>query len=321
MTVSELGTAVSGGSEGPPGGDPSTAIAGKTPWQLGWARLRRDRLALVSGVVIVLLILIAIFAPLINDGLGKNPITPDLGVHGLSPEGLPASPSSYHYLGTDDQGRDILARLISGARVSLEVGIVATLFEVLIGIVIGLVAGFYGGRIDTFLSRVMDVVLAFPFLIMAIALVTRFGAHLYITIGVIVFFSWSSLARIVRGQVLALREREFVEAARSLGSSDLRIMFVDILPNLFAPIIVYGTLLIPVNIVFEATLSFLGLGVQPPQASWGQMLSDASGVYQQAWWFLVFPVLALLITTLSFNIFGDGLRDALDPRFERTTAK
>lgn len=318
MTVSEVGTEVAGTEEPRPEGE---AVESKTPWQLSWARLKRDRLALVSGVVIVLLVLLAIFAPLLNDAIGKSPVKPDLTLNGLSPEGLPASPSSFHWLGTDDQGRDVLARIISGSQISLFVGVVATLLEVLIGVVLGLVAGFYGGRVDTFISRVMDVVLAFPFLIMAIALVTRFGAHLYVTIGVIVFFSWSSLGRIVRGQVLALREREFVEAARSLGSGDLRIMFVDILPNLLAPVIVYGTLLIPVNIVFESTLSFLGLGVQPPRASWGQMLSDASGVYQQAWWFLVFPSLALLVTTLAFNILGDGLRDAFDPRFERTTAK
>lgn len=296
------------------------SVATRTPLQLAWRRIKRDKGALISLIVIVVLVLIAALAAPLSKLIGQSPYVPDLTAHGLSPEGLPASPSVHHLLGTDDEGRDIFARLMFGSQVSLFVGIVATLFEVLIGIVIGLVAGFYGGKIDTVLSRIMDVVLSFPFLITAIALITRFGTHLYITIGVIVFFSWSSLARIVRGQVLALREREFVEAARSLGSSDLRIMFVDILPNLFAPIIVYGTLLIPVNIVFEATLSFLGLGVQLPTASWGQMLSAASQVYQQAWWFLVFPAVALLVTTLAFNILGDGLRDALDPRFERTTA-
>ena len=311
---------VDAGPDGLDEADAPKAVATKTPMQLAWRQLKRDRGAMISLGVVVFLVLVAVLAAPLSKLIGQSPYKPDLGVHGLSADGLPAHPSTYHWLGTDDEGRDILSRLMYGSQISLFVGMVATLLEVLIGIVVGLVAGFFGGRIDTFLSRVMDVVLSFPFLIMAIALVTRFGAHLYITIFVIVFFSWSSLARIVRGQVIALREREFVEAARSLGSSDLRIMFVDILPNLFAPIIVYGTLLIPTNIVFEATLSYLGLGVQLPKASWGQMLSDATNSYQQAWWFLVFPALALLLTTLAFNILGDGLRDALDPRFERTVA-
>lgn len=321
MTVSEIGDEVSGHDPDPIEPEDDLAIAGKTPWQLAWARLKRDKLALTSLAVIVALIVIAIFAPLINNAIGQQPNVPHFGPDGLADNGLPSGPSGTHLLGVDDEGRDVLARLITGSRISLFVGIVATAFEALLAIVVGVVAGFYGGKIDTLLSRFMDVVLSFPFLIMALALVTRFGAHLSITIGVIVFFSWSSLGRIVRGQVIALREREFVEAARSLGSSDLRIMFIDILPNLLAPVIVFGTLLIPVNIVFEATLSFLGLGVQLPTASWGGMLSTASGLYQQAWWFLVFPAIALLITTLAFNILGDGLRDALDPRFDRIIAK
>lgn len=312
-----------GPDEGPHGvGDdaPRAAIQGRSPSRLAWIRLRRDKAALISVGVIVFLVLVACLAAPITHILGHSPYTQDRGPHGLSPEGIPIGPGSHHWLGTDDQGRDILARLIYGSQISLFVGLVATMLEVLLGILVGLTAGFYGGRIDTVLSRFMDVVLGFPFLITALALVARFGAHLYITIFVIAFFSWSSVGRIVRGQVLGLREREFVEAARSLGSSDLRIMFVDILPNLFAPVLVYGTLLIPVNIVLEATLSFLGLGVTVPTASWGQMLSDATQYYTVAWWFLVFPALALLITTLAFNILGDGLRDAVDPRYDRVSA-
>jgi peptide/nickel transport system permease protein len=301
-------------------GAPQPAIEGRSPSKLAWTRLKRDKAAMISIGVIIFLVLVAVLAAPLTKLLGHSPYTQDRGPHGLSPEGIPVGPSGHHWLGTDDQGRDILARLIYGAQISLFVGIVATLIEVLLGILVGLTAGFYGGRVDAVLSRFMDIVLSFPFLITALALVARFGAHLYITIGVIAFFSWSSVGRIVRGQVLALREREFVEAARSLGSSDLRIMFVDILPNLLAPVVVYGTLLIPTNIVLESTLSYLGLGVTVPKASWGQMLADATQYYTVAWWFLVFPALALLITTLSFNILGDGLRDAADPRFDRVSA-
>lgn len=299
--------------------EPPERVEGRTPWQLAWARLKRDRAAMISGAVIAVLIAMAVFAPYLSHLIGQSLTGQDRGPHGLSADGLPAGPSTYHWLGTDDLGGDVFARIMWGARVSLFVGLIATAIEIVIGVVVGTVAGFYGGAVDSFLARLMDVVLSFPFLLTALALVARFHAHLYLTIGVIAFFAWSQIGRIVRGQVLALREREFVEAARSLGSSNLRIMFVDLLPNLIAPVIVYGTLLIPVNIVSEATLSFLGLGVQYPTASWGQMISQASnqGLYQVAWWFLVFPGLALLLTTLAFNLLGDGLRDALDPRGDR----
>jgi ABC-type dipeptide/oligopeptide/nickel transport system permease subunit len=166
----------------------------------------------------------------------------------------------------------------------------------------------------------MDVVLSFPFLLFAIALVTVIGPSEGIEIAVIAFFSWASVGRIVRGQTLSIREKEYIEAARSLGANDVRIMFVDVLPNLVAPVIVYTTLLIPVSIVFEATLSFLGVGIIPPTPSWGNMISDAQSFYQVGWWFLVFPGLALLLTVLAFNLLGDSVRDALDPRTERLFA-
>ncbi len=187
----------------------------------------------------------------------------------------------------------------------------------IIGVVVGLAAGFLGGVVDTLLARLIDVVLSIPFLLVAIALVSITGPSLLVTVLVIGFFSWASVARIVRGQVLSLREREFVEAARSLGASDRRIMFVDILPNILAPIIVYASLLIPVVIVVEATLSYLGLGLAPPTADWGGMISDAQNYYTTSWWFMVFPGAALLLTTLAFNLFGDGVRDAFDPRSDR----
>jgi peptide/nickel transport system permease protein len=208
-------------------------------------------------------------------------------------------------------------RIAYGARISLLVGVVSTVLAVAAGVVVGLVAGYSGGAVDTVLARFMDVVLSFPFLLFAIALVAVVGPSLRVSILVIAFFSWAAVGRVIRGQTLSLREREFVEAARSLGASNLRIMFVDLLPNLSAPILVYTTLLIPVAIVFEATLSFLGLGVVPPTPSWGGMLADSLQYYQVAWWFVLFPGLALLATTLSFNLVGDSVRDALDPNADR----
>jgi len=188
------------------------------------------------------------------------------------------------------------------------------------GVAVGLAAGYFRGAVDTFLARFMDVVLSFPFLLFAISLVSIVGPSLTVSIFVIAFFSWAAVGRIVRGQTLSIREKEYVEAARSLGASDLRIMFVDVLPNLMAPVIVYTTLLIPTAIVFESTLSFLGLGVVPPTPTWGNMLSDSLQFYQVAWWYVLFPGLALLTTTLAFNLLGDGVRDALDPSTERLFA-
>jgi peptide/nickel transport system permease protein len=232
---------------------------------------------------------------------------------GLTPDGLPKPPSHEFWLGTDDLGRDILVRIAYGARISLLVGVVATALTVVVGVVVGLAAGYFGGFVDTLLARAVDVVLSFPFLLFAISLVSLTGPSLLVAIVAIAAFSWASVARIVRGQVLSLREREFVEAARATGSGDWRIMFSDILPNVLAPIIVYTTLLIPTVIVIEATLSFLGLGVPPPTATWGGMLNESINYYQVAWWFVVFPGAALLVTTIAFNLLGDGVRDALDP--------
>ena len=292
------------------------AIEGRSPWLLGWQRLRRDRVAMISLVLIVLIVLMAIFAPLATTLTGHDPNEQYRQI-GLSPDGLPLGPTSKFWFGTDDLGRDIFVRVAFGARVSLLVGVVSTGIAVAIGVVVGLVAGFFGGIVDTVLARFVDVALTVPFLLVAIALVSITGPSLTITILVIGFFSWASVARIVRGQVISLREREFVEAARSLGASDPRIMFVDILPNVLAPVIVYTTLLIPVVIVVEATLTYLGLGLPPPTADWGGMISDGQQYYTTAWWFLIFPGAALLLTTLAFNLFGDGVRDAFDPRSDQ----
>jgi len=292
------------------------AIEGRSPWLLAWQRLRRDRVAMISLVVVVLIVLMAIFAP-VATWLTGHPPNEQYRQIGLTPDGLPKGPSGQFWMGTDDLGRDIFVRVAYGARVSLLVGVVATGIAVAIGVIVGLAAGFFGGLVDTVLARLVDVILCVPFLLVAIALVSITGPGLSITILVIGFFSWASVARIVRGQVLSLREREFVEAARSLGASDRRIMFVDILPNVLAPVIVYTTLLIPVVIVVEATLAFLGLGLPPPTADWGGMISDGQAYYTTSWWFLMFPGAALLITTLAFNLFGDGVRDAFDPRSDQ----
>jgi len=291
-------------------------IRGRSPWALAGRRLARDPVAMISLAVIILIVLVAIFAPVFAHLTG-HPVNEQYRKIGLTPDGLPKPPGENFWLGSDDLGRDILVRIAYGARISLLVGVVSTGITVAIGVVVGLAAGFLGGIVDTLLARLIDFVLSFPFLLAAIALVSVTGPSLLITVLVIGFFSWASMARIVRGQVLSIREREFVEAARSLGASNTRIMFVDVLPNVLAPVIVYASLLIPVVIVVQATLSYLGLGLPPPTPDWGGMISEAQAYYRVAWWFVVFPGAALLITTLAFNLFGDGVRDAFDPRTER----
>jgi peptide/nickel transport system permease protein len=287
--------------------------AARGPWQLAWARLRRDRVAIGSFAVICLIALLAILAPVVAALVGHGPDT-QFRTTGLSPNGIPVGPSGTFLFGTDDLGRDVFVRVVYGARISLLVGVVATGIAIAIGVVVGLAAGYFGRAVDSVLGRFMDVVLSLPYLIFAIALVSIVGPSLVISIAVIAFFSWASVGRIVRGQVLSIKEREYVEAARSLGASNLRVMFIDILPNVLAPVIVYATLLIPISIVFEATLSFLGIGVVAPTPTWGNMLSEALPYYSVAWWFVAFPGLALLVTTLAFNLLGDSVRDAFDPR-------
>jgi peptide/nickel transport system permease protein len=302
------------------GGDGGVRIEGRTPLQLAWIRLKRDRVAIAAGITIIILVLVAIFAPLLAKLIGHGPYVQDR-VNGVDPQGIPRGPSSGALLGYDAIGRDILVRILYGARVSLIIGIVSTSIALFIGVIVGLFAGYFGGKVDMILSGLMDVILSFPFLLTALVLVAIFDPSIYVSIVIIAFFGWVYIARIVRGQVLSLREKEFIEAARSLGASDLRIMFGDLLPNLVAPIIVYATLLIPTNILAEASLSFLGLGVKPPTPTWGQMLAESFELYTVAWWFFLFPGLALLITVLAFNLLGDGLRDALDPRATQTLAK
>jgi peptide/nickel transport system permease protein len=275
-----------------------------------------------SALVIVTLALIALCAPVIAALIGHPPNTPYSNT-GLSATGLPVPPSGSFLFGTDNLGRDLLVRVAYGARISLLVGVLATAIATTAGVAVGMCAGYFGGVIDAVLARIVDSVLATPYVILALAIIIIFGSRvpsLVIVIGVIAFFSWAAIARVVRGQTLSIREREYVEAARSIGAGPLRIMFVDILPNLIAPVLVLATLAIPNAIVFESTLSFLGVGIQPPTASWGNLLASAQD-FPEAWWFLLFPAGFLLLTTLAFNLLGDGIRDALDPRTERLFAR
>jgi peptide/nickel transport system permease protein len=308
---------------------PVAAITRKSPSRLFWERFRQDKAALAGGVTIVVLILIALFGGPLAANITGHPQNATYTSQMTDAYGVPLGPNAQFWFGADAAGRDLFVRTMYGARTSLFVGIVASGFAVLIGLIVGLSAGFFGGFVDTVLSRAADVLLAVPQILIAVGIVaacstTKSGClggviqpGITVVIAVITIFSWSYIARIVRGYTLSLREKEFVESARAAGASNTRILATEIFPNLVGPLIVYSTLLIPTNILFEATLSYLGLGVPANQASWGSILSDASQLYDVAWWLMLFPGGFLIITTLAFNLLGDGLRDAFDVRSER----
>ena len=301
----------------PVGGEPA-AVQGRSPWQLFWMRFKEDKLAIAGAITIAIMVLLALSAGLFANYVNHHAVDQQFRDR-LDIFGIPTGPDGNFWFGVDDLGRDLFVRILYGARVSLRIAFLATGLEVVIGVLVGLVTGFRRGWIDTVLSRLMDLVLSIPFLLLGIALAVSIGASERMVIFIIAFFGWPYIARIVRGQVLSLRESQFVEAARSLGASSSWIMFREILPNLVAPILIYATLIIPVNILGEAALSFLGVGIQEPTPAWGTMLDRATtyAIHGEAWWYMLFPGLALFITVLSFNLLGDGLRDALDPRTGR----
>ncbi len=337
-----------------PGAELPKEDIGRSPWQIFWRQFRRDRWALVGIVVIFVMIVLAIIAPLSVRWTGHEPNFVNLDA--LDSFGLPGAPSWWpcpegaadapvvieggqvsvatqgctavpgYFLGVDSTGRDLFVRILYGARTSLIIAFAATGIALIIGTVLGVISGFFRGKTDTFISRLTDVVLSLPILLLALGLASACGATAEGCLGglikpglllvslIIGLFSWPYISRIIRGQVLSLREKEFVEASRSLGSSNWRIMAREILPNVAAPLIVYTTLIIPSNILFEAGLSFLGVGVPDTTPSWGAMLSQSASAFRYAVWLMIFPGIALFMTTLAFNLVGDGMRDALDPR-------
>jgi peptide/nickel transport system permease protein len=302
----------------------SGELAASRPAAIFWERLRSDKVALLAFTFLVMVVLAAIFAGPITRLVAHPP-------NAQYPErldpvfGNPTGPSRDFLFGVDPVGSDVFARVLYGARVSLTVAIVGTGIALLFGTTLGILAGYYRGVIDTIISRTVDVFLAFPLLLLALGIGSACSLGngcaggliqpgMTTVMGVIVLVSWTYFARLARGQVLSLREKEFVEAARATGASDLAILWREILPNLLTPVLVYFTLVIPLNILLEAALSYLGVGINPPQASWGQMIAEATPVFDSAWWYFLFPGLALVLTVLAFNLLGEAIRDALDPR-------
>jgi peptide/nickel transport system permease protein len=283
----------------------------RTHWDFAWGRLRRDRFALFGGVVVIALFVIAGAAPYLPI---LNPLTQH--ADGLTGGfGVPIPPGQSRFvLGTDPLGRDFLSRLLWGGRISLTVALAANVSAISLAILVGAIAGYLGGWPDTLIMRFVDLFLSFPALLLQIALATVLPPSLLTVIIVITVFGWVFPARIFRGQVLSLRQRPYVEAARALGVSELRIFFTHVLPQLWPTVIVFATLRIPAAILTEAGLSFVGLGVRPPTPSWGNLIQEGFRFYRSAPWLILLPGLAIMLTVLSFNLLGDGLRDALDPR-------
>jgi peptide/nickel transport system permease protein len=281
----------------------------KTFGQKLWKAVKTYPNGFIGGFIVLILVLIAIFAPVL---VTHDPVKQFS--NGLSQMGMPVGPNHEFLLGTDPEGRDVFSRIIYGGRVSLEVGVFASIISLVIGVVLGIISGFFGGWVDMLIMRFTDMMLAFPFLLFVIALVAVLQpsvTNVFIAIGIL---GWAQMARIIRGQVLTVKEFEYVQAARALGCSSSFIIFKEILPNVVAPIIVFTTLTVGQNILLESALSFLGIGVQPPNPSWGNMLEEGMTVMQLAPWMIYAPGLALLIAVIGFNLLGDGLRDWLDPR-------
>ena len=276
---------------------------GHSLWQDAWARLRKNRLAVISGIVLAVIALLCLVGPF----FAPAPDAQDLALYATPP-------SLKHWFGTDTLGRDLLARVLTGGRLSFAVGLCATFVSLVIGVIYGTIAGYYGGKIDNLMMRIVDIIYSFPFTIFVILLMVIFNRSLLLLFAAIGAVEWLNMARIVRGQVLTLRKMEFIEAADALGIPKKRIIFRHLIPNVLGPVIVYTTLTIPAVMLLEAFLSFLGLGVQPPDASWGVLINEGAKSMEEFWWMLVFPGIALSLTLFSLNFLGDGLRDALDPK-------
>jgi len=281
-------------------------IVGRSLWQDALARLRRNRAAVASLAILAIIALLAVFAPLLSpyafDDVDFDAVR------------LPPDLAQAHWFGTDGDGRDLFVRTLYGARVSLMVGLAATSVSLLIGVTYGAVAGYFGGRIDALMMRFVDVLYALPFLFFVILLMVVFGRQIVLIFVAIGAVEWLTMARIVRGQTLSIKQREFIEAARAGGVTTAKIIRRHVIPNVVGPVIVYATLTIPQVILIESFLSFLGLGVQEPYTSWGVLISEGAAQMESAPWLLVFPALFLATTLFCFNFIGDGLRDALDPR-------
>ncbi len=280
-----------------------------TPGKIIWKRFRRNKTAMFGLVIIIILILISVMAPALS--------THDRDAFNLANKQL--APSADHWLGTDNIGRDIYTRVLWGGRVSLTVGLMASLIQLGIGAVLGSLAGYYGGIVDTLIMRLTDVVLSFPFLALAIVVAAILGPSVYNTALVIGFLAWTTTCRLIRGQFLSIKQTEYIEATKALGIRGLRVVYKHMLPNAFAPILIAGTLTMASAILVEAGLSFLGLGVKPPLPSWGNMLEAARNfrVIDSMWWIWVPPGMLIFLAVLCINLVGDGLRDALDPRLKR----
>ncbi len=279
-----------------------------SPRQIAWRKLRNNKLALFGMGILLLFVLASIFAPLIAP----------YKIDDIDLFNIESAPGENHILGTDDLGRDVFSRLIYGGQVSITIGILASLSQVLIGVLIGALAGYYGGWLDNVIMRIVDTIMCFPFFIVAIVMAAFVGPSLKNIILIIAIIYWTNVTRIVRAEVLSLKKREFIEAAKAFGLNDFEIIFRHIIPNVLAPVTVYATLAIANGILTEAALSFLGLGVKPNVPSWGNMLAAAQNlrILQYEWWMWVPPGIMVLLTVLSINFVGDGLRDALDPKLK-----
>jgi oligopeptide transport system permease protein len=282
------------------------APPGRSPWADARGRFLRNKAAVFALVVLAIVTLACVFGPMV--------LPYEFDTADWDAMKLPPSLKGHHYWGTDESGRDLLVRALIGGRISLMVGILATICSVLVGIAWGATAGFLGGKIDNFMMRIVDMMYAIPYLLIAILLVTILGREFYLVVLTITAFSWMDMARVVRGQTLSLRSMEFVEAARAIGVPTRRIIFSHIVPNLLGVVVIYTTVTVPAVILTESVLSFLGLGIQEPMTSWGVLIHDGAGVMEVAPWLLLFPCAMLSLTLYCFNFIGDGLRDALDPK-------